>query len=64
MALPKLITKKDQVNVTNAFLGLNKGLHISDTEFSEMQNMTNDFYPCYLLEKSVVSFKTFIIQWV
>ena len=45
MALPKLISKKDQLQVVQQFQGINKGLHIADNEFEDMQNMTNDYYP-------------------
>lgn len=45
MALTQLKYIKDNVNVVNAFLGVNKGLHIGENEFSDMSNMTNDYYP-------------------
>lgn len=43
--LPNLIVKKDNITVLNQFLGLNKGLHISETEFEDMKNMSNDYFP-------------------
>jgi len=43
--LPKLNVKNNQLQVVSEFGGINKGLHISDSEFEDMQNMTNDFYP-------------------
>lgn len=45
MALPKLISKKDQLQVVQQFQGVNKGLHISEGEFSDMKNMSNDYFP-------------------
>ncbi len=43
--LPKLSVKNNQLQVVSEFGGINKGLYISDSEFEDMQNMTNDFYP-------------------
>lgn len=45
MRLPQLGIKADQVTMVNAFAGLNKNPTISDQEFSEMENITNDYYP-------------------
>ena len=46
--LPQMISNKnnkDKVNFINAFLGINKGLRISENEFEDMLNMTSDYYP-------------------
>lgn len=43
--LPQFKAKKDNITVLNAFLGINKGLHIQEHEFQDMKNMTNDYYP-------------------
>ena len=45
MALPVLKNKKENITVQNSFLGINKGLHISENEFEDMVNMTNDYFP-------------------
>lgn len=43
--LPNLKASRDNVTMVNTFLGLNKGPVIKETEFSDMRNMTNDYYP-------------------
>jgi len=45
MALPKLNPTRDNITLVNAFGGINKGLHIKESDFEDMQNMTNDYYP-------------------
>ena len=51
MALPQLTKPssytKEKAEVTNIFLGLNKGLNIGAGEFAAMTNMTNDYYPVF-----------------
>ena len=51
MALPQMVNNssatREKLTVQNAFLGLNKGLHIAENEFSEMHNMTNDYFPVF-----------------
>ena len=47
MKLPQLTYKTDSLSVVNIFGGLNTGLNISENEFSDMQNMTNDYYPVF-----------------
>lgn len=42
---PDIPSGSTQTLFTNAFLGLNKGLSISDGEFANMQNLTADSYP-------------------
>lgn len=52
--LPDMIINKnnrEKVNVVTSFLGINKGLHISENEFEDMQNMTNDYYPVFANRK-------------
>lgn len=43
--LPNLKSSKDNVTMTNTFRGVNRGLAIDESEFSDMRNMTNDYYP-------------------
>lgn len=43
--LPKLISKRNNIDVLNNFLGLNKNYRIAEAEFSEMKNITNDYFP-------------------
>lgn len=45
MDLPKLKATRDNISVTSQFLGINKGLHINESEFEDMKNMSNDYYP-------------------
>ncbi len=46
MALfPDIPTGSKRTLFTNSFLGLNKGLSISDGEFADMENLTADHYP-------------------
>lgn len=45
MGLPVVKATKDAVTQVQAFYGVNKGLHISESEFEDMQNMTNDYFP-------------------
>lgn len=47
MKLPKLTYKTDNLSVINAFSGLNKALSISENEFADTFNMTNDYYPVF-----------------
>lgn len=43
--LPKVVGGIDKMSMVSAFLGVNKNLRIGDNEFSDMKNITNDFYP-------------------
>lgn len=43
--LPQLNASRDNVSMINIFRGLNKGTVIQESEFSDMKNMTNDYYP-------------------
>lgn len=45
MRLPKLNIKSDQITVLSQFLGVNKNLSVQDAEFSDMKNITNDYFP-------------------
>ncbi len=45
ITLPQLQTTKDNITAVSQFMGINKGLRISDAEFEDMKNMTNDYYP-------------------
>lgn len=47
MRLPQLTYQSDNISIVNNFLGINKGLSISDNEFSDMKNMSNDYYPVF-----------------
>lgn len=50
MSLPEMVSNKsnrENVVVQNAFLGINRGLHIADNEFGDMFNMTNDYFPVF-----------------
>lgn len=52
MKLPSLNVTNDQITMINQFLGLNMNYNISESEFSDMQNMTNDFFPAIGNRKS------------
>lgn len=43
--LPQMKTKKNSVDMQNIFNGINLNFQISESEFSEMKNMTNDYFP-------------------
>lgn len=43
--LPELIARARNTTMLNAFLGINKNLQIQEAEFSDMKNMTNDYFP-------------------
>lgn len=62
MRLPVLNQRKskyqDKVSFVNAFLGLNKGLNIADSEFEAMENMTTDYYPVFSTRKKRGVFET------
>lgn len=45
MQLPEIQNTNDNLQVTGEFLGVNLGCRIADGEFSDMSNMTNDYYP-------------------
>ena len=45
MQLPNIENTNDNLQVIGEFLGINKGLRIGDGEFSDMSNITNDYYP-------------------
>ncbi len=45
ITLPQLQTTRDNITAISQFQGVNKGLRISDAEFEDMTNMTNDYFP-------------------
>ena len=45
MEYPTLYVKQKSRQMSDAFLGYNHNLRISDSEFYDMQNMTSDYYP-------------------
>lgn len=45
MQLASMSAVKESVAVLNKFLGFNRNLRISEGEFSDMKNMTADYYP-------------------
>ena len=45
MEYPTLNVKQKDRQMTDAFLGYNHNLRISDSEFYDMKNMTSDYYP-------------------
>ena len=45
MEYPTLKVKEKSRQMTDAFLGYNHNLRISDGEFFDMENLTSDFYP-------------------
>ena len=45
MEYPTLYVKEKSRQMTDAFLGYNHNLRISEGEFFDMKNMTSDFYP-------------------
>lgn len=45
MNLPEIQNTNDNLQITGEFLGVNAGLRIADGEWSDMSNMTNDYYP-------------------
>ena len=45
MEYPTLNPKQKSRQMSDAFLGYNHNLRISESEFYDMQNMTSDFYP-------------------
>lgn len=45
MRLPRLNAKADQLTLLNQFMGVNKNYSIQDSEFSDMKNITNDYFP-------------------
>lgn len=45
MEYPTLNVKQKSRQMSDAFLGYNHNLRISDSEFYDMQNMTSDYYP-------------------
>lgn len=50
MNLPQLKTtnnSKERLSVISSFLGTNRNIRIGENEFSDMQNMTNDYYPAF-----------------
>lgn len=45
MRLPDLAQTNDRITMINSFMGLNKNPQIGENEFSDMKNITNDFFP-------------------
>ena len=45
MEYPTLYVKQKSRQMSDAFLGYNHNLRISDSEFYDMKNMTSDYYP-------------------
>lgn len=45
MRLPQIVQKADSVTMVNAFLGVNRNTTITDQEWSDMKNITTDYYP-------------------
>ena len=45
MEYPTLYVKEKNRQMSDAFLGYNHNLRISDSEFYDMKNMTSDYYP-------------------
>ena len=56
--LPQLNASKDNTTMINIFRGLNKGLVIQEGEFSDMKNMTNDYFPVMANRRSRGIMKT------
>lgn len=45
MRLPEIAQSNDRINMINSFIGLNKNPQIQENEFSDMENITTDFFP-------------------
>ena len=45
MKLPEIQNTNDNMQFTGEFLGVNAGMRPAEGEWSDMSNMTNDFYP-------------------
>lgn len=45
MRLPEIPTTNDQIQMLNRFMGLNRTETITEQEFSDMKNITNDYFP-------------------
>lgn len=45
MQLPQVTGGTDALQMISQFLGVNRNLRIRDAEFSDMKNITNDYYP-------------------
>lgn len=45
MKLPEIPTTNDQIQMLNQFMGLNRTETVADNEFSDMKNITNDYFP-------------------
>jgi uncharacterized protein (DUF1330 family) len=43
--LPQINSKSESITMLNTFLGLNRNLRINESEFSDLKNITNDYYP-------------------
>ncbi len=58
--LPQLNVKADNMTMINQFLGYNHNLVIQDTEFYEMENMSNDYFPVMSnrIKRGIVGQKT------
>lgn len=58
--LPQLNVKADNMTMINQFLGYNHNLVIQDTEFYEMENMSNDYFPVMSnrMKRGIVGQKT------
>ena len=45
MRLPDLAQSNDRITMVSSFAGLNKNPQIQENEFSDMKNITEDFFP-------------------
>lgn len=45
MRLPEIAQSNDRITMLNAFMGLNKNPKITENEFADMKNITNDYFP-------------------
>lgn len=45
MKLPEIVQTNDRVSMIDTFMGLNKQPTIGENEFSDMKNITNDYFP-------------------
>ena len=45
MRLPEIAQSNDRVTMLSSFMGLNKNPKITENEFADMKNITNDYFP-------------------
>lgn len=45
MRLPQIAQSNDRVTMLSSFMGLNKNPKITENEFADMKNITNDYFP-------------------